>query len=184
MGAPDTERLVVVTGGPGSGKTTLIQALAMSGLRTMPEAGRAIIQDQLAIGGTALPWVDPAGFAELMLCWEMRSHREALSGPGPVVFDRGVPDVAGYLTVCGLEVPTHVRRAAELFRYRQQVFIAPPWRAIYTQDAERKQDFAEAEATFRALASTYASLGYEMIPLPLVPVEERAAFLHTRLVRS
>lgn len=32
----------------------------------MPEAGRAIIQDQLAIGGRALPWADLSAFAELM----------------------------------------------------------------------------------------------------------------------
>jgi hypothetical protein len=31
----------------------------------------------MAIGGSALPWADPALFAELMLCWELRSHRMA-----------------------------------------------------------------------------------------------------------
>ncbi|WP_249680999.1 AAA family ATPase [Roseococcus pinisoli] len=181
MDIPPTDRLIVVTGGPGSGKTTLIEALAASGLRTMPEAGRAIIRDQLAIGGNALPWADRAAFAELMLGWEMRSHYEALAGPGTVILDRGVPDVAGYLTLCGLEVPAPVRRAAEVFRYRRQVFIAPPWRAIFAQDAERKQDFAEAQATFEALAATYVGLGYELVHLPLAPVTERVAFVLDRI---
>lgn len=45
------ERFIVITGGPGSGKTTLIEALARAGFQTMPEAGRAIIQDQARIGG-------------------------------------------------------------------------------------------------------------------------------------
>lgn len=175
------DQLIIVSGGPGSGKTTLVEALAAAGLRTMPEAGRAIIRDQQAIGGTALPWADRAAFAELMLGWEMRSHGEALAGPGPVILDRGVPDVTGYLTLCGIEVPLHVRRAAELFRYRRQVFLAPPWRAIFTQDAERRQDFAEAEATFEVMARTYAAFGYEPILLPLAPVAERAAFLLGRI---
>lgn len=177
----ETDQLVIVTGGPGAGKTALIEALAATGLRTMPEAGRAIIRDQRAIGGSALPWADRAAFAELMLGWELRSHREALAAPGPVVFDRGVPDVIGYLTLCGLPVPAPVRRAAEVFRYRRQVFIAPPWRAIFAQDAERKQDFAEAEATFQALSATYLALGYELVPLPLAPVAERLAFVRARL---
>ncbi len=63
----------------------------------MPEAGRAIIQDQVEIGGAALPWSDREAFAALMLGWEMRSYREAMGVPSPVIFDRGIPDVIGYL---------------------------------------------------------------------------------------
>ena len=40
----------VLTGGPGSGKTTLIEALRSAGFTTTTEAGRAIIRDQLEIG--------------------------------------------------------------------------------------------------------------------------------------
>ena len=76
--------LFVITGGPGSGKSTLIAALAARGISVMPEAGRAIIRDQAAIGGSALPWADRAAYAELMLSWELRSYREALEKPGPV----------------------------------------------------------------------------------------------------
>ena len=97
MEAVNFDRLFAITGGPGSGKSTLINALAGRGISTMPEAGRAIIQDQLDIGGEALPWSDRRAFAELMLSWEMRSYRAALSLSGPVMFDRGVPDVLGYL---------------------------------------------------------------------------------------
>ena len=71
----DAERFFVVTGGPGSGKSTLIDALERAGCARSVEGGRGIIQDQVAIGGTALPWSDPSAFAELMLSWEMRSYR-------------------------------------------------------------------------------------------------------------
>src|SRR5580692_8143687 len=98
----NVDRLFVITGGPGSGKSTLINALEEHGIHTMPEAGRAIIQDQVAIGGEALPWSDRGAFTELMLSWEMRSYRAALSLSGPVFFDRGVPDVLGYLRLGGL----------------------------------------------------------------------------------
>ena len=180
----DTGRFFVVTGGPGSGKSTLIAALsepsrqAGSGsCHAMPEAGRAIIQDQVAIGGTALPWADRLAFAELMLSWELRSHRMAGALSGPVIFDRGVPDVLGYLRLSGLAVPAHVERAASLFRYNRRVFLAPPWPAIYVGDAERRQTPAEAEATCRAVSQAYAGLGYELVPLPLAPVAERVAFV-------
>ena len=111
----DFDRLFVITGGPGSGKSTLIDALAELGICTMPEAGRAIIQDQVAIGGEALPWSDRLAFAELMLSWDIRSYRAALSLSGPVIFDRGVPDVLGYLRLSYLPVPSHVDRATQSF---------------------------------------------------------------------
>src|SRR3546814_3868123 len=76
---------LVITGGPGSGKSTLIEALAVEGFDHMPEAGRAIIRDQVAIGGVALPWADRAAFAELMLGWELRSWHEAHDRAGPVI---------------------------------------------------------------------------------------------------
>jgi predicted ATPase len=177
MSAAKFERFFVLTGGPGSGKSTLIEALAAGGVRTMPESGRAIIQDQVAIGGQALPWADRSAFAELMLTWEMRSYREALAGDGPVAFDRGVPDVLGYLRLCGLAIPEHVRKAAEVFRYHRRVLIAPPWAEIFGTDTERKQSFEEAVATYRVLVETYEALGYELISLPLVPVEERVRFV-------
>lgn len=173
----DIDRFFILTGGPGSGKTTLIAALAAQGIRHMPEAGRAIIQGQAAIGGSALPWADRLAFAELMLSHEMRSYREAQEFSGPVLFDRGVPDVIGYLRVSDLPVPPHIEQAAQRFRYHRRVFIAPPWPAIFARDAERKQSLAEAEATYRAMVAVYSGLGYELLPLPFAPVPERVEFV-------
>lgn len=173
----DCDRLFILTGGPGSGKTTLIEALAAQGIRHMPEAGRAIIQDQVAIGGNALPWSDRLAFAELMLGHEMRSYREAQQSSGPILFDRGVPDVVGYLRVCGLPVPAHIEQAARRFRYHRRVFIAPPWPAIFARDAERKQSIEEAEATYHAMVAVYSGLGYELVPLPFAAVPERVQFV-------
>jgi len=175
------DHLHVITGGPGSGKTSLIDALAAEGVRHMPEAGRAIIQDQVDIGGTALPWSDREAFAALMLAWEMRSYREAVNAPGPIIFDRGIPDVVGYLRLCGLPMPPPALRAAKQRRYATRVFIAPPWSAIFKQDTERKQTLAEAEATYHAMVDTYSSLGYELVMLPLVPVAERARFVREQI---
>ncbi|WP_338868287.1 AAA family ATPase [Myxococcus stipitatus] len=176
-----TAQLHVITGGPGSGKSSLIQALTAEGLRSMPEAGRAIIQQQVETGGDALPWADRLAFAEQMFRWELRTHREAREQRGPVILDRGLPDVIGYLRVCGLPVPPYLWKAAKLFRYHRRVFIAPHWPEIYAQDTERKQDLTEAEATCRAMQEVYTSLGYELLPLPLVSIPERVRFVRSHL---
>jgi predicted ATPase len=172
-----SDRFFVLTGGPGAGKTTLIETLAKAGFATTTEAGRAIIRDQLEIGGKATHQTDPALFAELMLAFDIRSHRTALKQPGPVFFDRGVTELAGYHRMMGLPTPAHFRKAAEKFRYHPKVFAAPPWPEIFANDSERKQSLGEAERTYDAVVATYVEFGYEIVPLPKVSVQERVKFV-------
>jgi predicted ATPase len=171
------ERFYVVTGGPGSGKTSLLEALRAHGYACSTEAGRGIIQDQVSIAGQALPWADRSLFAELMLSWEMRSYRMAQEAAGPVFFDRGVPDVLGYFRLIGVPVPGHVWKAAQRFRYNPTVLIAPPWPEIFRQDRERKQDFDEAIRTYDAMVATYTELDYRLVEIPLAPVQDRLNFI-------
>ena len=172
-----TDRFFVVTGGPGSGKSSLLDALHRQNYQSSVEAGRGIIQQQIAIGGRALPWNDRLHFAELMLSWEMRSYEMAEQTSGIVFFDRGVPDVAGYLRLINQPVPQHVQKAIEAFRYHRQVFIAPPWREIFTQDQQRKQDFDEAVRTYEALRATYIECDYDLVELPRTTISERVQFV-------
>ncbi len=176
-----TDRFFVLTGGPGAGKTTLLAALAAAGHTVSPEAGRAIIRDQQAIGGRALPSVDPALYAELMLAHDLAAHRRHLNGDGPVFFDRGIPDIAGYLDLVGIARSAHLGRAIARCRYNRRVFICPPWPEIFTQDAERRQTLEEAERTHAAMVRTYGEAGYDLVTVPRLPVAERVAFIHASL---
>lgn len=175
--SPNSYRFYVITGGPGSGKTSLIEALRSRGYNSTVEAGRAIIQDQVAIDGRALPWRDPLQFGELMLSMDMQSYHLAEQVVGPVFFDRGIPDVLGYLRLMQIPVPEHMRNAARVFPYNHVVFIAPPWREIFQQDQERKQDFDEAIRTYDVLVETYKSHNYELVEFPRTPIQDRVRFV-------
>jgi predicted ATPase len=177
----ESDRLHVITGGPGSGKSTLIAALAAAGIATSEEVGRAIIKEELASGGSAVPWVDHAAFAEKMVVREIAAHGDALARGGTVVLDRGVPDVIGFLRVSGLAVPAHIDAAARDCRYNPRVFIAPWWEAIFTTDAERKQTPEEARDTFAVMVETYRAYGYTVVQLPRASVAERVAFVRQQI---
>lgn len=171
------DNFYVITGGPGMGKTTLLTELESLGYTCVEESGRKIIIDEQQRAGKALPWEDPGLFARAMFNCAVNDFKAQAAGQVPVYFDRGIPDVIGYLQLCGLLVPDDMLRAAKALRYNQKVFITPPWAEIYRNDAERKQSFDEAVATYEVMKAVYADLGYLFIELPKCPVFERANFI-------
>lgn len=173
----DTDRYFVLTGGPGAGKTTVLEALKARGFATTDEAGRAVIRDEIQNGRDGLPWADRDRFGALMFEWERDSYRRAADEAGPVLFDRGLPDTIGYLRLEGLDVPDRMADVASRLRYNRRVFIAPPWKAIYAGDAERRQSWDVAVRTFEMMQQTYTEFGYELVELPLVSVGQRVEFM-------
>jgi predicted ATPase len=171
-------RHAVLTGAPGSGKTTLLDAAAAAGFRTSPEVARRILQEP---GGMELREADPLGFAEAMLEAHTREFERHAGHEGTVLFDRGFPDVVGFLEVSGLPVSPAIERVCRELRYQGPVLRAPAWAAIYAQDAERIQDWKQAVASDEAVAAAWRRYGYDPIDLPFVPVAERLAFLRNNL---
>ncbi len=171
-------RHAVLTGAPGAGKTTLLGAAAAAGYATSPEVARLLLQE---LGGMELRAADPLGFAEAMLEAHVREYERHADQPGPVLFDRGVPDVAGFLDVSGLPVPKSVDGACRQIRYHGPIFRAPAWAAIYRQDHERIQSWEQAVASDEAVTAAWRRYGYVVVDLPLVGVAERLEFLAGRL---
>ena len=173
----DSDRFFVFTGGPGAGKTTLVEALRAKGFAATEEAGRGVIREEMETGGDALPWIDRQRFAERMFGWELSSYRQAEREAGAVFFDRGLPDTLGYLALEGLPIPAWMEEEAWRLRYHARVFIAPPWKEIFGQDEERRQSWQVAVRTYEVMVRTYTDFGYDLVELPRAPVAQRIAFV-------
>lgn len=168
----------VITGGPGAGKTSIIERLAARGFPTVAESGRTILRQQEAIGGTSVHWTNAEAYRDLMLQRGMDDYERMLvETDGPAFFDRGITELVGYCTLIGVTVPDYVRRAAEIYRYNPVVFVTPPWPEIYANDVLRKQDVREALRTWEFAVETYTSFGYRIVEVPKLPIAERAAFV-------
>lgn len=170
-------RRAAITGAPGAGKSTLLDELARQGQATVPEVARAILRSD---GGMALREADPLGFAEAMLEAQLRAW-EAVPATGVLIYDRGFPDIVGFLRIEGQPVPEAVDRASRLHRFEGPVFRAPPWQAIYRPDEERIQDWQQALASDEAVTGAWRDYGYDLLDLPLVGLAERAKFVRERL---
>ncbi|MBB5393084.1 MULTISPECIES: AAA family ATPase [unclassified Herbaspirillum] len=183
------EHLCIITGGPGAGKTSLLHALQEEGHGIKEEVGRAIIRQQMASEGRALPWKDKLAFAQAMLAAEVahcRAHavRAKHSIEGIVFCDRGIPDLLGYMRLEGLEslpqaaaLLALARHAAKAWRYSRRAFILPPWKEIYETDRERKQSWEEAVATYDVMREIYEELGYRLVEVPAGKLAQRRDFI-------
>lgn len=169
--------LVVISGCSGGGKSTLLDALAARGFRTFAEPGRQIVKEQMASGGTALPWKDARAFGELCVTRTIDRMAEAAEANDYVFFDRSLIDPIAYFDRLQQQAPAHWTRAAEAFRFNAIVFLVPPWPEIFAQDAERKHSFVDALAEYRSLPLTYERFGYRPVIVPKAPVSERADFI-------
>jgi predicted ATPase len=173
--------LFVVTGGPGSGKTTVLLELEKRGFKFVPEIAREIIRQQVRSGGIALPWGDREHYTRLMLERSIESYREQVPGIEPRFCDRGIPDTLSYARLIGLKDDKAIRLACRQYRYGTKVFVAPAWKEIYQTDSERKQDFDEAVKTTDILKKVYSELKYELVELPKSSAADRADFILKKL---
>ncbi|MFD2556442.1 AAA family ATPase [Sphingobacterium tabacisoli] len=174
---------IVITGGPGMGKTSIITHLTAQGYHCIPEVGRMIIIEQMRTQGNKLPWVDPLAFAMEMLGQATADYKKRVSQPagGFTFFDRGIPDIMGYLSICGIAIPPALEEACHNLPYFNKVFITPPWEEIYVNDAERKQSFSEAIDTYEAMKRVYSNLGYTLIEIPKLSIAKRVQFIVSAL---
>lgn len=172
-------RLVVISGCSGAGKSTLLDELAQRGFATVAEPGRRIIEEELAGGRHALPWVDMSAFLRRVVDMSLHDIASLETANRIVFFDRGIGDAIAALEHIGEPVP----RAAvvALQKFDTTAFLAPPWEEIFSNDEARRHSFADAREESDRLARFYPRYGFRVETVPKTTVAARAAFLLDRL---
>ena len=106
----------MITGGPGVGKTTLLQELQQRGVHVIPEIARQLIKEQQAINGDALPWKNKRLYRDLMFQRSFESFEKVMEeqhGESPIFFDRGFLDAICYASLTGIRVENEMKILAK-----------------------------------------------------------------------
>src|SRR4029453_12535873 len=105
--------------------------------------------------------------------------------PGHVFFERGILDA-----LCGLDRVAPLNESElstwlSKYQYCSKVFLLPPWREIYANDAERDHTFEHAESVYSTVQEWYCRLRqYRLIEVPKVSIAERCTYVLQALADS
>lgn len=165
----------ILTGSPGSGKTSILAELSKRGFPIVDEPARRVLVQQRRIDGEGVYDRNPFLFKELMLS-RMLDDYERAPKYDLVFFDRGLPDLIAYSKCFNLDIGSELK-ASHIYRYNTTVFFAPAWEQIFINDAERRLSFDAAQVFENDLRQVYTELGYQLIDIPLLGVCERVNFL-------
>jgi len=168
---------IVLTGGPSTGKTSVIQQLKMLQYPCLDEVSRQVIQRAKEQGVDQLFLEDPLQFSQLLLDARIQQFIDAeTSTTVSLYIDRGIPDTVAYMHYINEPYPEHFKSACQTYRY-DQVFMFPIWDKIYTDDAERYENLEQAQRIQEQLERTYTYYEYHYTIVPQGSIKERAQFI-------
>ena len=173
---------IVLTGGPGAGKTALLAELATMGYTTVQESARAIIAERLASGRSRRP--SPLDFAKEVLRRDIEKYLSARQTSEWVFFDRALIDALGMLHEASPLSSVELASMLAAYPFHAIVFGLPPWEAIYANDAERDQSFADAVDVHARVVRWYRLCGYVLSEVPRLPITQRADHVLRTLAAS
>jgi predicted ATPase len=167
----------VITGAPCCGKTTLIEQLANKGFRTVPEVARQYFEREMAKGRTIGEIREDRAAFTLFLTDRQLRIEGGLRANDVLFLDRGFPDALAFLRVAGLNPNAFL---SECFHHRYaSVFVLDRFPA--QMDGVRADDDVTRDFLGEWHVRDYCALGYSVVRVPVLPRQERLAFVLERL---
>ena len=170
----------VVTAGPSAGKTSTIRELSARGYRTAPEGARIVIDQLVSEGYDAKEFREenPQAYQQKVIKADKRVE-ENLPDDGIIFMDRSLADNMAYTRLTEREVPDELWQECE--NKYQMVFRLD--RLDFSEDYARTEDEDMAQKVHHELGQVYNELGYNVIDVPVMPVDERADFIERKINR-
>lgn len=165
----------VITGGPSSGKTSLLELFESQGYCVIPEVARLVIDEGLANGKTVQEVrADEREFQDKIFARKLSV--EATHDPTQLtLLDRGMHDSLAYYQSYGWEPNKAMEEGLTQARY-QKIFLLDPL-PVFDKDYARTEDANFANQLADLLYKAYAQYDMTPIRVPVMSLAERQAFI-------
>lgn len=169
----------VITGGPSSGKTTIIEKLKQKGYLTVPEAARTVIDEGMKDGMSVDEIRKDEKEFQAIVARRKEATEKSLDVHSITFFDRGMHDTAAYLEACEFGIEPWIKQLLNTSRYRQ-VFLLESLPS-YTLDYARTENAIFAQKIHHLLFSAYTK--YDMTPIVIKAAspEERVEYIISKI---
>ena len=176
----DTRR-IIISGGPGTGKSSVIENLKSKGYSCFSEISRSIIESGIKKGIKNIFLKDPDFFSSKVLEKRLIQFDESKkiknSKENLIFFDRSVFDVYAYQKYLNksFTFPKNI-----VPNYSKNVFFMPPWKKIYVSDNHRLESYESSRLISNYIIKTYKYYGFQLIKVPKISIEERINYILDR----
>jgi len=168
---------VVITGGPGTGKTSIIEFIKEMNFNVFDESSREVTKKYKNSSSEQYFLSNPIDFSNILMNKRKNQFEKGSNSKNDYFFyDRGIPDVLAYLNFKKIEYKKSMMEDILKFKY-DAIFIAEPWEDIYKNDSERYETYDELLKIDAQIKKIYKQLGYNIIILPKKSVEDRVTFI-------
>jgi predicted ATPase len=169
-----TVRRYVLTGAPGAGKTTLIDALRGRGHAVVAEAATDVITRRHA-AGVDEPWADAAFLEEIV---ELQRSRERAATGEVIFFDRSPLCTLALARHMSFAVPAALTAAVAeaVTAYQAQAFLVRPL-GFVVKTAVRRISYPDSLRFAAIHQDVYTEHGFTLVDVPAAPVAERLAVI-------
>jgi predicted ATPase len=164
----------VITGGPSSGKSTVIRLLKDQGFNTTVELARHYIDLQRMNGrSTEEIRANQRQFQHKVLNLQIELERKL--DPQELVFlDRGLPDELAYYKYFNLPPDEKLVEYLDEHLYKK-IFIMDL--LPLCEDYARTEDIAAQKALHQLIIETYSNRSEPVVMVPVLPPKERVKFI-------
>lgn len=166
-------RWCVITGGPSSGKTTIINSLNQMGYKTAPEVARQIIEQEILEGKTLEQIRGHEGEFQEKVFKKVLEREHDLSPQEVVFLDRSLLDCLAYSLLNGFN-SVKLQKLSRQYNYSNVFFLE---RVFWEKDHTRTENEETACQIDNLLKKVYQEEGYELIFVPPISVKERIKFI-------
>jgi len=172
--------LYVISGGPGTGKTTTIESLRKEGFGILEETARKIAEKKFP--GKSVKEINPKDFQEEIFKLQVAQIEKIKDDKRIFFSDRGIGDTIAFYKLRVGQAPKEMWKYAKKIKYRG-IFILD-FLPFYEKDILRQEDEEEQKKIHEEIIKTYKELGYDIVRVPFMSVKDRVNFIKSKVFRE